>query len=80
MILLSKASITLIKAYQRIWHPIYQGISDKMGWDSICKFNPSCSQYAIACFYKYSFLLALRKTVCRIKRCDKNTVGGFDPP
>jgi uncharacterized protein len=34
-----------------------------------CIFYPTCSEYGIECFKKYSFFVALRKTANRVGRC-----------
>ena len=46
-----------------------------------CRFHPSCSEYSAQSFKKYSFLIALRKTANRIKRCNlDNTDSCVDFP
>ncbi len=79
MKLANQFAIGFIQIYQRIWHPIYIGIADRTGGLKICRFDPSCSEYAIIAFRKYSFTEAFKKTLLRLKRCD-GVRGGYDPP
>ena len=43
-----------------------------------CRFEPSCSSYAISAFEKYGFFKGTAKTYRRLKRC-RPPNGGFDP-
>lgn len=45
-----------------------------------CIFYPTCSEYSIQCFTKYSFLTAVRKTVTRVGRCHPGNEPGVDLP
>ena len=47
---------------------------------SSCKFEPSCSTYALECFKNYNLFKAIYKTLIRIIKCNPwfNT-GGCDP-
>ena len=45
-----------------------------------CIFYPTCSQYSIECYKKYSFLQETRKTVSRIGRCHPGNVPRVDLP
>jgi len=62
--------IYLIKGYQYL-------ISPFLG--SNCRFHPTCSQYAIECFQKYSIPKAIVKTIWRVLRCHPWNKGGNDP-
>ena len=46
-----------------------------------CKFEPSCSSYALACFQNYNLIKAFYKTTLRVLKCNPwfNT-GGLDSP
>lgn len=44
-----------------------------------CRFQPTCSNYAIQCFQKYSTIVALKKTIKRIAKCHPFHPGGNDP-
>jgi putative membrane protein insertion efficiency factor len=43
-----------------------------------CRFEPSCSEYAIECFHKHSFLNALKFTIIRLIKCRPLGPIGFD--
>ena len=62
--------INLIKVYQLLISP-YIG--------SRCRFEPSCSNYAIAVYRKKGFILGTFKTIWRVLRCNPFNRGGYDP-
>lgn len=45
-----------------------------------CIFYPTCSEYGIICFQKYSFLKAFLKTLHRIGRCNHRNDPSVDMP
>lgn len=66
---MKKLSIYLIKAYQRIPVP----------WHSMCKFQPTCSNYAIEALEEYGFIKGWYLSMKRILRCNPFTKPGYDP-
>ncbi len=44
-----------------------------------CRFEPSCSQYALQAFHKYPFFKAFYLSVSRILKCHPFHKGGYDP-
>ena len=57
---------------------IYQGfISPAL--PRSCRFTPSCSNYALQAFQKYSLPKAIYLSVWRIIRCNPFCQGGYDP-
>ena len=45
-----------------------------------CKFEPSCSTYALKCYINYNFVKATYKTFIRILKCNPwFKTGGHDP-
>ena len=44
-----------------------------------CRFQPTCSQYALEAFQKRGFFVGLALTVWRILRCNPFGRGGYDP-
>jgi putative membrane protein insertion efficiency factor len=45
-----------------------------------CRFEPSCSTYALEAYHRYGFLRATMKTLGRISRCRPGYEGpGVDP-
>lgn len=45
-----------------------------------CIFYPTCSEYSIECFKKYSFFLAFGKSLSRIGRCHPGNHPRVDLP
>ena len=45
----------------------------------VCKFTPTCSEYASQCFREWGFFIGLHLTIKRIFRCNPWSKGGFDP-
>lgn len=44
-----------------------------------CRYTPTCSQYSLECFQKFSFFKALFLTIFRILRCNPLSKGGYNP-
>jgi uncharacterized protein len=44
-----------------------------------CRFEPSCSHYALQAFRKYPFFKALYLSIRRLLKCHPFHKGGFDP-
>jgi hypothetical protein len=66
---MKKIMIRLIKLYQSI----------PFSSHGACKFTPTCSNYAIECYQKYSFIKGTILIIKRIIRCNPFNKGGFDP-
>ncbi len=45
-----------------------------------CIFYPTCSEYGVQAFQKYSFIRALYKTIYRISRCRPGNEPQVDQP
>lgn len=61
--------IYLIKLYQKIPGP----------WHGYCKFQPTCSNYAICVLNEFGFFKGSYLTIKRILRCNPFNDGGYDP-
>jgi putative membrane protein insertion efficiency factor len=46
---------------------------------SVCRFQPTCSQYAVDAIKKYGFARGSWMAAKRIWRCNPFTEGGYDP-
>ena len=64
--------ILLIKFYKFFLSPFFY---------NKCKFEPTCSTYALNCFREFNFFTATFKSIIRIIKCNPwfNT-GGYDYP
>jgi len=71
--MIKKFSLFLIRCYISIKR-IY--FSDKIG---VCKFYPSCSNYAYQAIEKYGVLKGTYLSIKRIIRCNPFSKGGYDP-
>ena len=63
--------IWLIRLYQKLSAPFKRG--------PVCRFTPTCSQYAMEAFEKRGFFVGFGLTVWRILRCNPFSKGGHDP-
>lgn len=57
----------------------YQKFLSKLKREPCCRFQPTCSSYAIQAFQKRGFLIGLILTVARIARCNPFCAPGYDP-
>ncbi|MGH7272037.1 MAG: membrane protein insertion efficiency factor YidD [Polyangiaceae bacterium] len=63
--------IAIIRAYQNT-------LSRLLG--SRCRFEPSCSRYALACIENRGALRGSLLSIVRLCKCHPFHPGGFDPP
>lgn len=66
---MKKILIYLIKLYQKIPGP----------WHKLCKYTPTCSQYAIDAIKIHGSLKGSALAFWRILRCNPFSKGGYDP-
>ena len=69
--LLVGALVALIRVYQLLVSP---------GLPARCRFEPSCSGYAIESLQKHGVAIGLLRSVWRLCRCHPLCRGGYDPP
>ncbi len=60
----------LVRLYQAVLGPVLGGQ---------CRFEPSCSQYALDALARYGLLRGTLKAVLRVAKCHPFHPGGFDP-
>lgn len=70
MSLLRRVVISPIGLYRRILSPLIP---------QRCKYEPSCSAYAIGAVQRYGILRGTVLAVWRVLRCNPWSHGGFDP-
>lgn len=74
---MGKVSRLIIKILH-LFIQIYRiGISPILGYH--CRFNPSCSQYALAAMEQHGLWGGVCLSVRRLLRCHPWCPGGFDP-
>ena len=61
--------IKLIKLYQNIPFSCHRA----------CKYQPTCSNYAIGVYTEYGFFKGTYLTIKRILKCNPWSKGGYDP-
>jgi putative membrane protein insertion efficiency factor len=69
--MLARVIIWLVKLYQR-------AISPLLG--PVCRFEPSCSRYAVACLEMHGAARGGLLSIVRLCKCHPFHPGGFDPP
>ena len=63
--------ILLIRLYQRALSPLL---------GNVCRFEPSCSRYAVACLEMHGAGRGSLLSLARLCKCHPFHDGGFDPP
>ncbi|MBM3256047.1 MAG: membrane protein insertion efficiency factor YidD [Candidatus Moranbacteria bacterium] len=76
--LLALPAIALLIVYQKTISPDNSFWSKRMGF-RICRFHPTCSQYAILALRKYGFLKGTWLAAKRLSKCHPGNIGGNDP-
>jgi hypothetical protein len=75
--ILVRLSVYLIK---KVWHGKF-GKNYNLKRNIICRFYPSCSNYAVMALQKYGFIKGWYLAIKRINRCNqKNTDSCIDYP
>lgn len=69
--LLSLTLVLMVRCYQRLVSP----------WlPNACRYQPTCSEYAVLAVRRYGPLRGMLKALGRIARCHPWGRGGYDPP
>ncbi|KJU81599.1 membrane protein insertion efficiency factor [Candidatus Magnetobacterium bavaricum] len=63
--------IFMVKAYKYIISPLFP---------QSCRFEPSCSSYAVGAIERFGVIRGSAKAAYRIVRCNPFNSGGYDPP
>ena len=64
------ALVLVLRFYQAVISPLIP---------AACRFEPTCSQYAIEAIQKHGPWRGIRLTAVRLWRCRPGGYGGFDP-
>lgn len=67
---MSRLALGLIRLYQNTMSKVLP---------SVCRFRPTCSQYAFEAVQRYGFLRGTWLAAKRVVRCNPFTEGGYDP-
>jgi len=67
-----------LRAYQAIFS-LDHGLMGKILPFRVCRFHPSCSQYAREAIERFGVLRGARMAVWRILKCHPWHPGGYDP-
>jgi putative membrane protein insertion efficiency factor len=67
---IARALIALVRGYRYVLGP---------WWGTQCRFQPTCSQYAIQALERHGAWRGSLLAVRRISRCHPWHAGGFDP-
>ena len=63
--------VGVIWLYQRFFSSIFP---------PTCRFDPTCSEYAVLALRKYGLVRGLGKAIWRVLRCNPWGGSGYDPP
>jgi hypothetical protein len=73
--MLTKILIALIRVYQQTLSRLLLA-----AFGPVCRFEPSCSRYAVACLEGHGALRGSLLSVRRLCKCHPFHPGGYDPP
>lgn len=68
----------MIKTYQKTISLDHGPLSTHLSI-SICRYHPTCSEYAYQAIDKYGVIKGIGKGIWRIMRCNPWSKGGLDP-
>jgi uncharacterized protein len=68
----------LIRLYQKTLSPDH-GLVSKIFRTPVCRFHPTCSEYAHQVIGKYGIIKGMPKAIWRVLRCNPWAKGGMDP-
>jgi putative membrane protein insertion efficiency factor len=69
--MIARLLIALVRLYQLT-------ISRLLG--PVCRFEPSCSRYAVACLESHGAIRGSLLSIVRLCKCHPFHPGGYDPP
>ncbi len=69
--MVARLLIALVRLYRRTLSPFL---------GNVCRFEPSCSRYAIVCLENHGALRGSLLSIARLCKCHPFHPGGYDPP
>jgi putative membrane protein insertion efficiency factor len=73
--MLARLLVLLIRLYQLTLSKLILAV-----FGPVCRFEPSCSHYALACIRNHGALRGSLLSVKRLSKCHPFHPGGYDPP
>jgi uncharacterized protein len=73
--MLARGLVALIRLYQQLLSPLIT-----LSAGRVCRFEPSCSHYALACLETHGAARGSLLSVRRLCKCHPFHPGGYDPP
>lgn len=73
-------AILVILGYRALLSPSVGVLRYMLNLKPSCIFYPTCSEYGIACYKKYNFFTATKKTLHRVSRCHPRNIPRIDLP
>jgi putative membrane protein insertion efficiency factor len=74
MTLPTRVLIALVRFYRRVLSPVVNAFGP------VCRFEPSCSRYALACLEAHGAARGSLLSIVRLCKCHPFHAGGYDPP
>lgn len=72
----ARLSSAVYALYKRTLSPLLHSVTATAG---ACRFQPTCSEYAVLAVAKHGWLLGSWIALVRVLRCNPLSSGGFDP-
>ena len=72
--MLARLLIGIVRVYQRLLSPLVNAFGP------VCRFEPSCSRYAVACLEQHGAGRGSLLSIVRLCKCHPFHPGGYDPP
>ena len=72
--MLAHVLIAIVRLYQRLLSPLVNAFGP------VCRFEPSCSRYAVACLEQHGAARGSLLSIVRLCKCHPFHPGGYDPP
>jgi uncharacterized protein len=69
--MIARLLLLLIRIYRRLVSPLV---------GSVCRFEPSCSAYAVGCIETHGAAKGALLSLIRLCKCHPLNPGGYDPP
>ena len=76
---MKKVSLLFRKVVLRVLKIVYAGVRPLLGPRQVCRFSPSCSQYAFEAIEKHGICKGSWLACKRIVKCHPWSPGGVDP-